>query len=33
MTEASGNPTASLRDLPSVDRVLAEPALADTLER
>ncbi len=33
MSEAADNPTASLRDLPSVDRVLAEPALAAVLER
>ncbi len=33
MSEAADNPTASLRDLPSVDRVLAEPALATALAR
>ena len=33
MAEAADNPSASLRDLPSVDRVLAEPALSASLER
>ncbi len=33
MSEAADNPSASLRDLPSVDRVLAEPALVGVLER
>ncbi len=33
MSEDADNPTASLRDLPSVDRVLAEPALETALAR
>ena len=33
MSQAADNPAASLRALPSVDRVLAEPALAAALER